>query len=215
MKTAELFDAIKTNDAAVVTALLDEDRALLGATSNDITPVLFAVYYGHRDLAELFVERGAQLSLAELAALGDRRALDGEIESYSTDGYPLLGLAIFFRHPDLARELIARGADVSARARNQAKVMPVHAATAVGDHDTMRLLLAHGADPNARQQLGYAPLHDAAARGDEVMVGLLLDAGADPRVANDEGKSPADLAEGKGHEALAERLRSAVPKAPL
>ena len=208
MKTAELFDAIKKNDAAAVAALLDEDRALLGATSNDITPVLFAVYYGHPELAELFVERGAQLSLAELAALGDRRALDGEVESYSTDGYPLLGLAIFFRHPALARELIARGADVSARARNQARVMPVHAATAAGDHDTMRLLLARGADPNARQQLGYTALHEAAARGDETMVGLLLDGGADPRAANDEGKTPADVAAEKGHAALAERLRS-------
>ena len=208
MKTAELFDAIKKNDAAAVAALLDEDRALLGATSNDITPVLFAVYYGHPELAELFVERGAQLSLAELAALGDRRALDGDVESYSTDGYPLLGLAIFFRHPALARELIARGADVSARARNQARVMPVHAATAAGDHDTMRLLLARGADPNARQQLGYTALHEAAARGDETMVGLLLDGGADPRAANDEGKTPADVAAEKGHAALAERLRS-------
>jgi ankyrin repeat protein len=208
MKTAELFDAIKKNDAPAIAALLDEDRALLGATSNDITPVLFAVYYGHPELARLFVERGAELSPAELAALGDRRALDGDIESYSTDGYPLLGLAIFFRHPDLARELIARGADVSARARNQARVMPVHAATAVGDHDTMRLLLARGADPNARQQLGYAPLHDAAARGDETMVGLLLDGGADPRAANDDGKTPADLAAEKGHAALAERLRA-------
>lgn len=208
MKTEELFDAIKKNDAAAVAALLDDDRALLGATSNDITAVLFAVYYGHPELAALFVERGVELSLAELAALGDRRALDGEIESYSTDGFPLLGLAIFFRYPGLARELIARGADVNARARNQARVMPVHAATAVGDHETMRLLLAGGADPNARQQLGYAPLHDAAARGDETMVGLLLDGGADPQAKNDDGKTPADMAADKGHTALAERLRA-------
>ncbi|MEK6375015.1 MAG: ankyrin repeat domain-containing protein [Acidobacteriota bacterium] len=208
MKTEELFDAIKKNDAAAIAALLDEDRALLGATSNDITAVLFAVYYGHPELAALFVERGAELSLAELAALGDRRALDGEIESYSTDGFPLLGLAIFFRHPELARELIARGADVNARARNQARVMPVHAATAVGDHETMRLLLARGADPNARQQLGYAPLHDAAARGDETMVGLLLDGGADPQAKNDDGKTPAEMAADKGHATLAERLRA-------
>jgi ankyrin repeat protein len=207
MKTDELFDAIKKNDAAAVAALLDEDRALLGASSNDITPVLFAVYYGHPELARLFVERGAQLSLGELAALGDRRALDGDIESRSADGFPLLGLAIFFRHPELAHELIARGADVNARAQNPARVMPVHAATAVGDHETMRLLLARGADPNARQQAGYAPLHDAAARGDETMVGLLLEGGADRQVKNDDGKTPADLAAERGHAALAERLR--------
>src|SRR5438034_309668 len=104
MKIDELFDAIRRNDAAAVAALLDEDRALLGATSHDITPILFAVYYGHPELAKLFVERDAELSTAELAALGDRRALDGDINGYSKDGFPILGLAIFFRHPDLARE---------------------------------------------------------------------------------------------------------------
>src|SRR5438128_8985130 len=59
MKTDELFNAIRQNDAAAVAALLDEDHALLSATAHDITPILFAVYYGHPELAQLFVERGA------------------------------------------------------------------------------------------------------------------------------------------------------------
>src|SRR6266516_3622531 len=84
MKTEELFNAIRQNDAAAVASLLDEDRALLGAASHDITPILFAVYHGHPELAQLFVERGAQLSLPELAALGDRRVLDGDLETFST-----------------------------------------------------------------------------------------------------------------------------------
>lgn len=212
MKTDELFKAIQSNDAAEVAALLDGDPALLGATSNDITPILFAVYHGHPELAGLFIERGAPLSSAEYAALGDRRALDaGDVDQFSADGFPLLGLAIFFRHPELARELIERGADVNARARNQARVMPVHAAATVGDRASMALLLDRGADVNARQQLGFTPLHSAAANGDAAMADLLLARGADG-AASDDGKTPADLAAGRGHAELAERLRVLHPE---
>src|SRR5207244_1694663 len=109
-------------------------------------------------------------SPAELTALDDRRALDGDVNAYSKDGFPLLGLAIFFRHPELARALVERGADVNARAKNPAGVMPVHSAAVVRDLETMRLLLERGADVNARQQLGYTPLHGAAGNGDAAMV---------------------------------------------
>ncbi len=208
MKTDELFGAIRENDAAAVAALLDEDPALLGATSHDITPVLFAVYHGHPDLVQLFVERGLQLSPAELAALGDDRALEGDLEVFSRDGFPLLGLAIFFRHPALARAMIERGANVNTRARNQAGVMPVHAAATVKDVETMRLLLDHGADVNARQQLGYTPLHSAASNGSGAMADLLLARGADPQARSDDGKTPADVAGERGHTELAARLRA-------
>jgi ankyrin repeat protein len=208
MKTDELFNAIRQNDAAAVAALLDDDPALLGATSHDITPILFAVYYGHPELAQLFVERGAELSSAELAALGDRRCLDGDLDAYSKDGFPLLGLAIFFRHPDLAREMIERGADIHARAKNPAGVMPVHSAASVRDIETMRLLLDRGADVNARQQLGFTPLHAAAGNGDTAMADLLLSRGADPRARSDDGKTPADVAEQHGHTEMATRLRA-------
>src|SRR5262249_50543251 len=143
MKTDELFNAIRQNDAAAVAALLDEDRALLGATSHDITPILFAVYYGHPEIPQLFVDRDGRVSPREL---GDARALDVDVSAYCKDGFPLLGLAIFFRHPDLARALIERGADVHARAKNPAGVMPVHSAASVRDVETMRLLLDRGAE---------------------------------------------------------------------
>src|SRR4030095_12671335 len=50
-----------------------------------------------------------------------------------------------------------------------------------GPHpDVVRVLLAHGADPNARDGGDNAtPLHFAAAHGDVESVRLLLDAGAD------------------------------------
>jgi len=207
MKTDELFAAIRQNDAAAITALLDEDPALLDATSHEITPILFSIYHGHPELARLFVDRGASLSVAELAALGDRRVLDSDLDQFSRDGFPLLGLAIFFHHPELAAEMIERGADVNARARNQAGVAPLHSAVSVRDFATARLLLENGAEVNACQQLGYTPLHGAAGSGDRAIVELLLLHGADAAAKNEQGKDAADLAGEHGHAELAAHLR--------
>lgn len=213
MHEKELFEAIRNGDAGAVTALLDEGPSLLTSRLNDVTPILFAIYNGHAELAHLFLNRGATLAFGEACALGDTalalqmlKADPSLLDSYSEDGFPAVGLAVFFRHPDLARALIERGADVNAAARNALRVTPLHAAAAMRDSATMQLLLDHGADVNARQQLGYRALHTAAQHGDEAMVEQLLAAGADPRFSGEDGKSPADLAAAHGHAAIAERL---------
>jgi ankyrin repeat protein len=209
----ELFDAIRTNDAAAVAALLDADTALLHARQNGISPILFAIYNGHADLARLFLDRGVEATFAEACALGDVaaavRMLDSDpslLHVYSEDGFPPLGLAIFFRHPELAATLIERGAGVDAAARNAIGVAPVHAAAAVGDINTVRILLERGANANARQQAGFTALHTAAQLGNAVLVDLLLAHGADPSIAADDGNTPAALASAHGHLEIAKRL---------
>ena len=181
MHVNELFDAIAGGDAASVAALLDNDGSLLNSRRNGISPILFAIYNGHAELADAFLGRGAAPSFCEACALGDKNAvtrmLDADaslLDSYSEDGFPAVGLAVFFRHPEIARLLIERGADVNAAARNAFLVAPVHAAAAVRDGETMQLLIEHGADVNARQQLGYTALHTAAQHGDEELSLLLL-----------------------------------------
>lgn len=213
-QTDELIDAIRRGDAAAVAALLDRDPSLLTATAGPTPAILLAVYHGRRDIAQLFVDCGAELTFGEAIALGDRERVlallasdPGKLHEYTPDGFPPAGLAIFFRHPELAHELIERGADVSAVARNAQRVAPVHAAASVGDAATMRLLLEKGADPNLRQQMGYAPLHATAANGDRATTEVLLAHGADANARNDDGKTPADLADERGHGELAEWLR--------
>ena len=213
MHENELFEIIGKGDADAMATLLDDEPSLLNSRQNGVTPILFAVYNGRTELARLFIDRGATLTFGEACALGDTalalRMLEADpslLDAYSEDGFPAVGLAVFFRHPDLARELIARGADVNAAARNAFRVAPVHAAAAMRDCETMQLLIDHGANVNARQQLGYTALHTAAQHGDDSMVEQLLAAGADPRAAGDDGKCPADLAAAQGHAAIAERL---------
>jgi ankyrin repeat protein len=197
---SELTDAIQEGDPARVAALIDANPALL-QQHEGVTPILLAIYLGKNEIAQVLLDRGASVSFPEASALGDRdrveQLLDADpavLEKRSADGFPPLGLAIFFRHPDVARLLIERGADVSAHAHNAQRVAPVHAAAATCDRATMRLLLEHGADPNARQQLDYTPLHGAASRGDIEMAQLLLEHGADRHAKAADGKTIADAA---------------------
>jgi ankyrin repeat protein len=206
----ELIEAIRKGDAAKVSALLDENPALLKARAGNVSAILLALYHGHQDIADLFVEKGADPDFFEACALGDRKRARraADVNAFSPDGFPALGLAIFFRHPELARELIERGADVNAAAKNPQRVAPLHAAAAVRDHATMKLLLERGADPNARQQSGVTPLHGAGSRGDIEMAKLLLAYGADPHAQTDEGKNAADIAQQYGQQHFADWFRS-------
>ncbi len=210
-----LFDAIKKGGANEVERLLDDDPTLLDATENKISAILWAAYNGKPEMAELFVARGRKLTFHEACALGNtaavRAMLDADpslADSKSPDGFPSAGLAIFFGHPELARLLIERGADVNAHADNPARVALVHAAAAACDHATMRLLLERGADPNARQQMDYTALHGAASRGDVEMAKILLAAGADPHARGSDGATLADVANSHGHPEFSAWLQS-------
>ncbi|HMF12315.1 MAG TPA: ankyrin repeat domain-containing protein, partial [Gemmataceae bacterium] len=66
-----------------------------------------------------------------------------------------------------------------------AAVGALHLAAKRGDVESVKWLLAHGADPSARWSHWDAevtPLHLAALAGHAAIVALLLEAGADPRV---------------------------------
>lgn len=211
---SEFTDAIKAGDAEKVEALLDADPSLLQSTENNVSPILLAIYHGKPELADLLASR-TEPSFHEAIALGDEPRVQSQLardpsllDTRSPDGYPPLGLAIFFRHGALARWLIEQGADVSAYADNANRVAPVHAAAASCDHETMRLLLARGADVNARQQLDYTALHGAASRGDRSMAELLLEHGADRHAKGSDGMSVADVARKYKHPEFAEWIEA-------
>ena len=199
------FDAIRAGDAAAVTSLLESDPGLLSTRQNNVSPVMWAVYNGKSDVARLLASRVA-ITFHEACALGDIERvltmLDADpslLNANAPDGFPPVGLAIFFRQPAVARLLIERGADVTAAADNPMRVAPVHAAAAACDRDTMRLLLERGADPNAKQQMDYTALHGAASRGDVEMAQMLIERGADRNARGSDGKSVAQVAIEHGH----------------
>ena len=78
-----------------------------------------------------------------------------------------------------------------------------------GDRETVRALLAEGADPNAAQGDGATALHWAAYRDDAEAVAGLIRAGADVRRANRYAVTPLALAARNGNAAIIARLLAA------
>jgi ankyrin repeat protein len=211
--SAACFELLGRNDFDGLRRLLASDASCAEARdANGVSMLMQVLYRGRRDLAESIADQKNALDIFEAAALGrlDRvrelaqnRAV---VRSQSPDGFTALHFTCFFRQPEAARILIEASAPVDAVANNAMKVMPLHSAASARNFEAARLLLGHGAPPNARQQGGWTPIHAAAQNGDRPMVELLLQHGADPTLANDDGKTPAAVAREKGHQEIASLL---------
>jgi len=199
----QLFQAIAAGDEDAVRELIDGRPELAGERNEEgLSPVLHALYNGRTDLVEPLLDANPPLDVFDAAAVGRTRGLeellDGEQElvtAWSPDGFTALHLAAFFGQEEAAGILLERGAEVNLVARNATiHVTPLHSAAAGSHPALVKLLLEHGADPNAAQDGGFTPLHSAAQNDDRESAEALLEAGADPSLANDDGKTPADLA---------------------
>jgi ankyrin repeat protein len=104
----------------------------------------------------------------------------------------------------LAKNLIARGAEVNAKG-NSGRT-PLHDASVCGKKDIAKLLLDCGADVNARSDSGSTPLHHAAASGNKALVELLLDHAADVKVGDIYGWTPLHSATANDYGKLVEFL---------
>jgi ankyrin repeat protein len=72
---------------------------------------------------------------------------------------------------------------------------PAHDAAAAGKVETLRQLLAEGADVNGKSDTGATPLHAAATWGHRDITELLLSKGADVNARADGGSMPLRITE--------------------
>jgi ankyrin repeat protein len=213
-RATALVAAITGGDVDAVRELLREDRSLASARDADGLPVLLlALFHQQRAVAEALLEADPELGILEAAAAGRadrvRELLAADPQSIgerTPEGFTALGLAAFLGGPDAVRVLLEHGADADDDADNPFGVRPVHAASAAHDHETMKLLLQAGADPNQRQRGGFVPLHEAAHTDDVEMARLLLEHGADPALPADDGRDARRMAADDGSERVAALL---------
>ncbi len=207
----DLLSAIKARDVAGARAVVDRDPAVLRSWSRDgETPVLASIHSGANEMTQMLLERGAELSAYEAAAIGEaqrvRQFLDAEpalVQARSHDGWTLLHMASYFGHPEVARLLLDRGADAMARSANDLGNTPLHSALAGRRYDVARLLLDRGAGVDARNARSWAPLHLAVCTGQLDIVERLVRSGAEIDAATGDGQTPARLARERGYPEIA------------
>jgi len=86
-------------------------------------------------------------------------------------------------------------------------------AASQGDMDTVRALIAAGADVNGQNRYGETPLFHAAEKCRLAIVNALLSAGADPNAKTHNGRTPPSAAAGAGCTDVVDRLLAAGAKA--
>jgi ankyrin repeat protein len=182
---------------------------LVGSGGGGLTPLVFAAREGDLESAALLLNARADVN---------------QVTEY---GWTPLLTATNNRHYKLASMLIDWGADVNLA--NKGGWTPLYLATdnrnieggdypvpkADIDHlEYIKLLLDHGADPNARarentltrtiftmqwfQEAGATPFLRAAQSSDTALMKLLLAYGADPKIASDFGDTALTAAGGIG-----------------
>jgi hypothetical protein len=166
----------------------------------DVTRLLVVIGAGDHRSAFALLDATPSLATARVARREEFFLAERLAQVY--EGDTALHAAAFSYDPEMARELVNRGADV--RARNRRGAEPLHAAV-IGEpgsatwnprrqREIILSLIDAGADPNATAAGGVTPLHRAVRNRCSGAVETLLRTGADPRVPNDRGSTASDLA---------------------
>ncbi len=152
----DVHDVAYIGDVAHARRLLDRDPSLLESFSSDgFTALDLASYFGHRELAEFLLERGAKV----------------EHEIRNENLFTALTGAVAEGHLDIAKMLLDRGANVNHRYAEGAT--PLITASYNGDERLVTLLLAHGARADVSNDEGRTAADVAADRGHGEIVTML------------------------------------------
>src|SRR5512138_2936939 len=166
MDPQPFFEAIQEGNQERARRMLAENPGLVKArTTEGLSAVLLAAYYGQSELAQLLANQRSDLDIFEACAVGSAGRVDyllgsdpGLANAFAADGFQPLGLAAFFGHLETVCMLLAGGAQVNTPSQNAQRVTPLHSAVASGSLEIVLQFLERGADPNARQADGFTPL---------------------------------------------------------
>jgi ankyrin repeat protein len=203
----QLIEAAKAGDDLMVKRLLETDPALRSyRAATGETPLMAALYRGHRRVVDLMIEQGVVLDVFAGAAVGRLDVVSvsvqpspASINGHAYDGWTPLHLAAFFGQHEVVQWLLDHGAAVDAQSRNSLRNTPLHAALAGGHSEVALLLIDRGSPIDAPDAGGHTPLHIAAESGLIGPVKALLDRGADPHAVDAEDMTPLSRAAARNH----------------
>lgn len=196
-----LMLAVAENHTPVARLLLETGADVSARSRNRFTPLLFAAQQGNLEAADLLLSAGADVNESAPDGIGGNTNARARFVP-DTDAAALL-VAIDSGHAELARFLLARGADPD---RDGAGRTALHAAVQRKMPEVVAALLAHGADPDPRltkrlpfvsrriqqnngmtpSNLGATPFFLAASYNDIESMKILVEGGADPTLRADD-----------------------------
>ena len=170
-----MFVAAREGDMATVRQLVSRTPSLATVEYNYTPPIHFAVREGHRDIAELLLDQGADLayrsypfqeSLLTFAEDRGHDELAGLLRERLARRFALSSGTRAIIDAAARGDLRAVEAELArdpalARASNETGDTALHHAAKHGHLEVARALLAAGADPDAVRGDGYRPVHCA------------------------------------------------------
>ena len=212
-----LVEAAKAGDLSKVRELIRSSPGLASARlPSGESPVMAALYLGHREIVDVLVESTGSVDIFAAAALGRlddlgvALARPGAVNDVAYDGWTPLHLAAFFGETKAAGILLDAGANAQAISANSLRNTPLHAATAGGHADTALLLIERGADVKVPDAGKHTPLHIAAESGLTDVVKALLARGADPLAVDADDQTPLSRAAAKNRHEIVDLLNEAT-----
>lgn len=179
-----LHVACGTLRPAIVEWLLDHTSHLHTRGHNGDLPahVLGLIRWDANDarhIAKTLLDRGSPRTPRIAVFLEDLEGL--------TEFRYALEAAVRLDRPDLLKQLLAMGADPDDRRPVEGDDAtpytwgdPLYICARTGRHEMARILLEHGADPNAQVYASGTPLSEAFGQADNAMVDLLIAHGGQP-----------------------------------
>jgi ankyrin repeat protein len=178
-----LMMAARTGNLAVIALLLDHGADVNAAEkTRGTTALMWAAAQGHASAVKLLVDRRADVKAVSAPAWQDRPVRYAK----ATDPRPSQG-----RNQDL---VVSQVGPRNTRARDGGGLTPLVFAVRANDLESVRLLLAAGADVNQTTRYGWSPLLVATQNRYYQLASYLLDHGADVNLTNKGGWSPLYLA---------------------
>ena len=164
----------------VLRLLLDRENNMSIATNEGFTPLCIACIEGEIEVFRLLMARGATYT-------------------QSRRGDTPLMLACFNDHVQIVKELLDGDAQVTKNIQDNDGRTPLHAASAKGFLEVVKLLLESGASSSIAAHTGWTPLHAACNNGFVEVAKLFLNHGASTSVTMSSGQTPLYLACEMGH----------------